>query len=54
MSLAGVDEDVIIAVLVKRNNEQRQKIKIVYEGFHGEVSLQFLMKTEMASDDKSV
>ncbi|AWP14931.1 putative annexin A1-like [Scophthalmus maximus] len=27
----GVDEDVIIAVLVRRNNEQRQKIKAVYE-----------------------
>ncbi|XP_077354286.1 annexin A1-like [Festucalex cinctus] len=27
----GVEEDVIISVLVKRNNEQRQKIKAVYE-----------------------
>nr|XP_046230743.1 annexin A1-like [Scatophagus argus] len=31
----GVDEDVIIAVLVKRNNEQRQKIKVVYEASTG-------------------
>ncbi|XP_028273629.1 annexin A1-like [Parambassis ranga] len=31
----GVDEDVIIAVLVKRNNEQRQKIKAVYEASTG-------------------
>lgn len=36
-SAAGVDEDVIIAILVKRNNEQRQKIKVVYEGKFGEV-----------------
>lgn len=32
----GVDEDVIISVLVKRNNEQRQKIKVVYEASKGE------------------
>ncbi|XP_071322019.1 annexin A1-like [Trachinotus anak] len=32
----GVDEDVIISVLVKRNNEQRQKIKAVYEASTGE------------------
>ncbi|XP_022059728.2 annexin A1-like [Acanthochromis polyacanthus] len=31
-----VDEDVIIAVLVKRNNEQRQKIKMVYEASTGQ------------------
>uniref|UniRef100_A0A3Q2NPH5 Annexin n=1 Tax=Fundulus heteroclitus TaxID=8078 RepID=A0A3Q2NPH5_FUNHE len=31
----GVDEDVIIAVLVKRSNEQRQKIKAVYEASSG-------------------
>ncbi|XP_028318612.1 annexin A1-like [Gouania willdenowi] len=31
----GVDEDVIIAVLVKRSNEQRQKIKAVYEASAG-------------------
>lgn len=27
----GVDEDVIISVLVNRNNQQRQQIKVVYE-----------------------
>lgn len=32
----GVDEDVIIAVLVMRSNEQRQKIKAVYESTYGE------------------
>ncbi|XP_056146353.1 annexin A1-like [Lampris incognitus] len=32
----GVDEDVIIAVLVKRSNEQRQQIKEVYEASTGE------------------
>ncbi|XP_047425045.1 annexin A1-like [Mugil cephalus] len=31
----GVDEDVIISILVKRNNEQRQKIKAVYEASTG-------------------
>ncbi|XP_040915335.1 annexin A1-like [Toxotes jaculatrix] len=31
----GVDEDVIVAVLVKRDNEQRQKIKAVYEASTG-------------------
>ncbi|KAM9338259.1 annexin A1-like [Symphorus nematophorus] len=31
----GVDEDVIISVLVKRSNEQRQKIKVVYEASTG-------------------
>uniref|UniRef100_A0A4W6FF01 Annexin n=1 Tax=Lates calcarifer TaxID=8187 RepID=A0A4W6FF01_LATCA len=33
----GVDEDVIIAVMVQRNNEQRQKIKVVYEASTGKV-----------------
>ena len=45
MSLTEVDEDVIIAVLVKRSNEQRQKIKAVYEASAGKVSKIFLMKT---------
>lgn len=36
-SVAGVDKDVIIAILVKRNNEQRQKIKVVYENMVGKV-----------------
>uniref|UniRef100_A0A3B4B0Q1 Annexin n=1 Tax=Periophthalmus magnuspinnatus TaxID=409849 RepID=A0A3B4B0Q1_9GOBI len=31
----GVDEDVIISVLVMRSNEQRQKIKAVYEATTG-------------------
>ncbi|CAG5867176.1 unnamed protein product [Menidia menidia] len=31
----GVEEDVIVAVLVKRSNEQRQKIKAVYEASTG-------------------
>ncbi|KAM6975454.1 LOW QUALITY PROTEIN: annexin A1-like [Tautogolabrus adspersus] len=31
----NVDEDVIVSVLVKRNNEQRQKIKVVYEASTG-------------------
>uniref|UniRef100_H3CI33 Annexin n=1 Tax=Tetraodon nigroviridis TaxID=99883 RepID=H3CI33_TETNG len=30
-----VDKDVIIAILVKRNNEQRQKIKVLYENMAG-------------------
>lgn len=46
LSLTGVDEDVIVAVLVKRNNEQRQKIKVVYEASTGEVSTVTLMKTK--------
>ncbi|XP_041667519.1 annexin A1-like [Cheilinus undulatus] len=32
----NVDEDVIVSVLVKRTNEQRQKIKVVYEASSGE------------------
>ncbi|XP_060917661.1 annexin A1-like [Labrus mixtus] len=31
----NVDEDVIVSVLVKRNNEQRQKIKVTYEASTG-------------------
>ena len=42
MFLTGVDEDVIISVLVKRNNEQRQKIRVVYEASTGKVSNSFL------------
>ncbi len=45
MSCTDVDEDVIIAVLAKRSNEQRQKIKVVYEASAGEVSHAFLMWT---------
>lgn len=36
-SAAGVDEDTIVAILVKRSNEQRQKIKDAYEQKTGEV-----------------
>lgn len=36
-SVAEVDKDVIIAILVKRNNEQRQKIKVLYENMAGKV-----------------
>lgn len=53
LSLTGVDEDVIIAVLVKRNNEQRQKIKVVYEASTGEVSNSFLMKTSISDRMKT-
>lgn len=42
VSLAGVDEDVIISILVKRNNEQRQKIKVVYEATTGKVVPRFI------------
>ncbi|XP_077399273.1 annexin A1-like [Vanacampus margaritifer] len=45
----GVDEDVIISVLVKRNNEQRQKIKVVYEADHKE-PLERALKSALRSD----
>ncbi|XP_054613092.1 annexin A1-like [Dunckerocampus dactyliophorus] len=45
----GVDEDVIISVLVKRNNEQRQKIKAVYEASTGQ-SLSRALKSALRSD----
>nr|XP_057918555.1 annexin A1-like [Doryrhamphus excisus] len=45
----GVDEDVIISILVKRNNEQRQKIKAVYEASTGE-SLSGALKSALRSD----
>lgn len=35
---AGVDEKTIIDVLVKRSNEQRQKIKEAYQQSTGKVS----------------
>lgn len=44
--LTDVEEDVIISVLAKRSNEQRQKIKVVYEASAGEVSNALLMRTE--------
>ncbi|KAF7665064.1 hypothetical protein LDENG_00156070 [Lucifuga dentata] len=44
-----VDEDVIISVLVKRNNEQRQKIKAVYEASTGE-KLDVALKSALRRD----
>lgn len=44
--LTDVEEDVIISVLAKRSNEQRQRIKVVYEASAGEVSNALLMRTE--------
>lgn len=49
----GVDEDVIIAVLVKRNNEQRQKIKAVYEASTTR-SLEKDLKSALRSDLEDV
>ncbi|XP_073334576.1 annexin A1-like [Pagrus major] len=48
-----VDEDVIIAVLVKRSNEQRQKIKVVYEASAGE-RLDKDLKSALRSDLEDV
>ncbi|XP_056288569.1 annexin A1-like [Pseudoliparis swirei] len=44
-----VDEDVIIAILVKRSNEQRQKIKVVYEASTGQ-RLDEALKSVLRSD----
>lgn len=44
-----VDEDVIIAVLLKRSNEQRQKIKVVYEASTGK-RLDKALKSVLRSD----
>lgn len=52
-SVAGVDEDVIVAILVKRNNEQRQKIKVVYEATAGEVSKKNSQKTELSNSEST-
>ncbi|KAM9841303.1 annexin A1-like [Aulostomus maculatus] len=49
----GVDEDVIISVLVRRNNEQRQKIKVVYEASTGE-KLDEALKSALRSDLEDV
>ncbi|KAM9820092.1 annexin A1-like [Neosynchiropus ocellatus] len=49
----GVDEDVIISVLATRNNEQRQKIKAVYEAATGEDLTQAL-KRALTSDLEDV
>ncbi|KAK5851705.1 hypothetical protein PBY51_023239 [Eleginops maclovinus] len=48
-----VDIEVIIAVLVKRNNEQRQKIKVVYEASTGK-SLEKALKSALRSDLEDV
>ncbi|KAF3848795.1 hypothetical protein F7725_015292 [Dissostichus mawsoni] len=48
-----VDNDVIIAVLVKRSNEQRQKIKVVYEASTGK-SLEKALKSALSSDLEDV
>lgn len=49
----GVDEDVIISVLVMRSNEQRQKIKAVYEATTGE-RLDRALKSALKSDLEDV
>lgn len=49
----GVDEDVIIAILVKRSNEQRQKIKTVYEASTGKNLVKDL-KSVLRSDLEDV
>ncbi|XP_053267101.1 annexin A1 [Pleuronectes platessa] len=49
----GVDEDVIIAVLVRRSNEQRQKIKTVYEASTGK-KLEKDLKSALRSDLEDV
>lgn len=49
----GVDEDVIVAVLVNRSNEQRQKIKVVYEQSTGE-NLEKALKSALRSDLEDV
>lgn len=49
----GVDEDVIISVLVKRTNEQRQKIKAVYEAKYGQ-TLDAALKKALRSDMEDV
>ncbi|XP_040013792.1 annexin A1-like [Xiphias gladius] len=49
----GVDEDVIIAVLVTRNNEQRQKIRAVYEASAGK-RLDTALKKALRSDLEDV
>lgn len=48
-----VDEDVIIAVLVTRNNEQRQKIKTVYDASTGQI-LEKDLKSVLRSDLEDV
>ncbi|KAJ0057677.1 hypothetical protein NL108_011624, partial [Boleophthalmus pectinirostris] len=49
----GVDEDVIISVLVMRSNEQRQKIKAVYEATTGK-RLEKELKSALRGDLEDV
>ncbi|XP_054469102.1 annexin A1-like [Anoplopoma fimbria] len=49
----NVDEDVIIAILVNRSNEQRQKIKVVYEASAGK-RLDKALKSVLRSDLEDV
>jgi len=49
----GVDEEMIISVLVKRSNEQRQQIKKVYEASTGE-ALSDALKAALRSDFEDV
>ncbi|KAM8828388.1 annexin A1-like isoform 1-T2 [Spinachia spinachia] len=49
----GVDEDVIIAILLKRSNEQRQKVKVVYEASFGK-KLEADLKSGLRSDFEDV
>ncbi|XP_074546494.1 annexin A1-like [Halichoeres trimaculatus] len=48
-----VDEDVIVSVLVKRSNDQRQKIKVVYEA-SDEERLDEALKSALRSDLEDV
>ncbi|XP_047227978.1 annexin A1-like [Girardinichthys multiradiatus] len=52
-AIQSKDEDVIVAILVKRNNEQRQKIKAVYEASTGK-NLVKVMKSVLRSDLEDV
>ncbi|KAM4634380.1 annexin A1-like [Polymixia lowei] len=49
----GVDEDLIISVLVKRSNDQRQQIKVVYEASTGK-ALADDLKSALKSDLEDV
>uniref|UniRef100_A0A3B3V7A8 Annexin n=1 Tax=Poecilia latipinna TaxID=48699 RepID=A0A3B3V7A8_9TELE len=52
-AIEKVDVDVIVAILVKRNNEQRQKIKAVYESSSGK-NLVKSLKSVLRSDVEDV
>uniref|UniRef100_A0A7N6F827 Annexin n=1 Tax=Anabas testudineus TaxID=64144 RepID=A0A7N6F827_ANATE len=49
----GVDEDVITAILVKRSNEQRQKIKAVFESTTGK-TLEAALKKALKGDYEDI